>query len=600
MSDRRDGPSLEFDIDAILASNPNPIPQNGATAQPTQQPPTAIHVRGPPQPSYPDIINAEAFDDQRTISTLGRDQSLLTRDDPPIAMFRPSFDPDKFADEEAPSLPKYSYKNTINNKSPEAMRKLHGGNNSNASPATSLSSSTNRSASYRDLYIVVIVMSLLLLAIITGLAIWLIALKTNETVAAGGSIEQEEESVSVGFPSMSPTRIPTRFDFVATDLPTMAPTIPGSTSRPTRRPTVAPIRTPSTTAAPKTPAPTSLITDAPTALATLTPTQAPTVLPATPNPTALPTPESISMQQARVKFLQVLESQSISAVTTLGRLDTPQFQAFEWLVRDPNFDSYSNDRMLQRWALATFALGLRDADWNDKTATSRSSALILPEALQTWVQYTHECTWFYTNPDADALCDNKGRYRRIDLRSQNLAGTIPSEIVLLSNHLEFIFLKDNAIQGPLPTELGLLSKLERLELTRNHITGSLPTELGNLGELVFLGLGVNDMSGPLPSEMGNLDVLRTIGMERNQFTSTIPTEWGKMVEARLLNLDRNQLTGTVPPNLWRMTLLRGLNLSFNTNLSGAIPIPFCEQRLAYLQADCDNVDCPCCTTCNYL
>lgn len=438
MSNQRDGPSLEFDIDAILASNPNPIPQNGASALPPQQPPTAIHLRGPPPPSYPDIINAEAFDDQRTISTLGRDQSLLTRDDPPIAMFRPSFDPDKFADEEAPSLPKYSYKNAINNKSPEAMRKLHGGNNSNASPATSLSSSTHRSASYRDLYIVVIVMSLLLLAIITGLAIWLIALKTNETLAAGGSIEQEEESVSVSFPSMSPTRIPTRFDFVATDLPTTAPTIRGSTSRPTRRPTVAPTRTPSTTAAPRTPAPTSRITDAPTALATLatlTPTPAPTALPATSNPTALPTPESISMQQARAKFLQVLESQSISAVTTLGRLDTPQFQAFEWLIRDPNFDSYSNDRMLQRWALATFALGLRDADWNDKTATSRSGALILPEALQTWVQYTHECTWFYTNPDADALCDNQGRYRRIDLRSQNLAGTIPSEIALLSNHL---------------------------------------------------------------------------------------------------------------------------------------------------------------------
>eukprot|EP00526_Cylindrotheca_closterium_P006312 CAMPEP_0113634990 /NCGR_PEP_ID=MMETSP0017_2-20120614/18228_1 /TAXON_ID=2856 /ORGANISM="Cylindrotheca closterium" /LENGTH=591 /DNA_ID=CAMNT_0000545729 /DNA_START=155 /DNA_END=1930 /DNA_ORIENTATION=+ /assembly_acc=CAM_ASM_000147 len=591
MSDNRDQPSLEFDIDAILASNPNPLSQPAAAAS-TQPPP--VHQRVPTPVAYPDLITADALDDQHTISTLGRDQSLLTRDDPPIAMFRPSYDPDKFADEEAPSLPKYSYKQTIRNTaSGEALRTLGSGeNHPNPSLSNTSSSGSNRSASYRDLYIIVIVMSLLLLAIITGLAIWLIALKTNETYAAGTSIE--EESVWVA-PTLTPTRTPTRFDFVATTAPTMAPTIrientaaPTTTTtapkEPTRPPTVAP------TTSPKTPLPTAK----PTELPTLAPTVA-----ETPSPTPLPTPESIAVQRARTKFLQVLESQSVSAATTLGRLDTPQFHAFDWLIKDPNFETYSNERLLQRWTLATFALGLQDADWEDTAmAIGRSGFRTLPEALHTWVQYTDECTWFFTQKDGAELCNDQGLYHRIDLRSQNLAGTIPTEIALLSNHLAFIYLYDNEIHGTLPTELAQLSRLERVELTRNDITGPLPSELGNLSKLVFLGLGVNDMSGPLPSEMGKLDILRTIGLERNQFRSTIPTEWGNMVEARLLNLDRNQLTGTVPYSLWHMTLLRGLNLSFNSGLVGTIPYPLCEQRLNYLEANCENVDCPCCTTCH--
>merc|ERR1711935_109567 len=99
--------------------------------------------------------------------------------------------------------------------------------------------------------------------------------------------------------------------------------------------------------------------------------------------------------------------------------------------------------------------------------------------------------------------------------------------------------------------------------------------------------------------MGRLDKLRTIGPERNQFTGIIPTESGNMVEARLLNLDRNQISGSLPQSLEKMTLLRGLNLSFNRDLVGRIPDLLCNQHLSYLQADCDNIDCPCCTTCHY-
>lgn len=597
MNDRGDDqPSLEFDIDAILESNPNPMPAAlpQRTAAPLAHPTPAV--------TFPDLITADLLDDQHTISTLGRDQSLLTRDDPPIAMFRPSYDPDRFADEEAPSLPKYSYKQTLrNNKSGEAMRKL---NSSAAGESLSNSAGSNRSVSYKDLYIVVTVLGLLLLALITGLAIWLIALKTNDTIAAGSSSIAEEESIWAQ-PTLSPTRIPTRFD-VVTEIkaPTIAPTHQeDATAAPiTAEPTSKPTRSP--THAPKASSPTEVpVTDAPTTRPTLSPTSAPTIQQTTLSPTPLPTPESTLIQRARTKFVQVLESQSISAVTPLGQPNTPQYHALNWLIHDPNFDDYSDARLIQRWVLATFAYGLRDADWRDSTATSRSFGISpppLPQALMnSWVKYTNECTWFYTNVEDVDLCNEEGLYHRIDLRSQNLAGTIPTEIALLSNHLAFLYLYDNEIDGTIPSELMQLKKMERIELTRNHLTGSIPTQIGDLSQsLVFLGLGVNDLNGNLPTEMGKLDRLRTVGLERNRISGTIPTEFGNMVEARLLNLDWNQLTGTVPANLWRMTLLRGLNLGFNNDLVGTIPFPLCEQRLGYLEADCDNVECPCCTTCN--
>lgn len=86
---------------------------------------------------------------------------------------------------------------------------------------------------------------------------------------------------------------------------------------------------------------------------------------------------------------------------------------------------------MQRWVLATFAFGMVDQN-------AFSQQMSVPQAMQNWVQYTDECTrWFYTLGDdgGTSLCNSDGLYVRLDLRSQNLVGTLPSEIALLSNHL---------------------------------------------------------------------------------------------------------------------------------------------------------------------
>ena len=86
---------------------------------------------------------------------------------------------------------------------------------------------------------------------------------------------------------------------------------------------------------------------------------------------------------------------------------------------------------MQRWVLATFAFGMVGHN-------AFSQQLSVPQAIQNWAQYTDECSrWFYTLGDDrnTNLCNEDGMYIRLDLRIQNLSGTIPSEIALMSNHL---------------------------------------------------------------------------------------------------------------------------------------------------------------------
>jgi Leucine-rich repeat (LRR) protein len=62
--------------------------------------------------------------------------------------------------------------------------------------------------------------------------------------------------------------------------------------------------------------------------------------------------------------------------------------------------------------------------------------------------------------------------------------------------------------GTVPTEIGLLTRLNHLELDGNRLTGSIPTEIANLGgTLTRLSLSHNNLSGTLPTELGMLSNL---------------------------------------------------------------------------------------------
>ena len=215
--------------------------------------------------------------------------------------------------------------------------------------------------------------------------------------------------------------------------------------------------------------------------------------------------------------------------------------------------------------------------------------------------WTSSLNWSSNIPaatDLDTLhgvtADSNGQVvKRLRLRSNNLTGTIPTELGQLSSltqlwlsenqlsgsipaelgnltSLTWLWLSKNQLSGTIPTELGQLSSLTQLWLDDNRLTGSIPAELGSLTGLTFLRLDVNFLSGTIPTELGQLTNLEELVLSVNELTGTIPTELASLTGLYSLTLDRNQLSGSIPEELGQLTNLEGLTLHTN-RLSGSIP-----------------------------
>jgi len=164
-----------------------------------------------------------------------------------------------------------------------------------------------------------------------------------------------------------------------------------------------------------------------------------------------------------------------------------------------------------------------------------------------------------------------------------LNGTIPTSLGNLSQ-LEKLdlstiaypddngqFIEYGRLTGTIPSSLGNLSLLRELSLYGNQLTGSIPSELGNLSQLTRLDLGNsstlqhggNQLTGPIPSELGNLSQLEWLGLSNNQLTGSIPSELENLSQLWVLHLGNNQLNGEIPLSLSSLTNVSDLDLNYN-------------------------------------
>ncbi len=162
-----------------------------------------------------------------------------------------------------------------------------------------------------------------------------------------------------------------------------------------------------------------------------------------------------------------------------------------------------------------------------------------------------------------------GRVVGLGLDSNQLSGTIPSELASLSN-LQWLYLENSQLSGAIPPELSSLTKLEGLALLNNELTGKIPAEIGSLANLRSLWLGGNQLTGEIPAEIGSLANLESLSLPGNQLTGKIPAELGNLANLESLVLWRNQLSGAIPAELGSLTNLRVLSLGSN-QLTGTIP-----------------------------
>ncbi|CAB9496375.1 LRR receptor-like serine threonine-protein kinase [Seminavis robusta] len=165
---------------------------------------------------------------------------------------------------------------------------------------------------------------------------------------------------------------------------------------------------------------------------------------------------------------------------------------------------------------------------------------------------------------------------RIGLGGNNLDGSIPPELFLISS-LQVLDLSANvALRGTLPSTIGLLDKLQFVYVDETGISGSIPTELGratSLEAVVFFS--IDSLSGTLPSELGLLTNLQELTIREVKLNgATIPSELGNLQNLTNLDLSVANLQGTLPSELGRLTNLEGLNLGSNKDLVGTIPTEY--------------------------
>ncbi|KAF3456109.1 hypothetical protein FNV43_RR00757 [Rhamnella rubrinervis] len=176
----------------------------------------------------------------------------------------------------------------------------------------------------------------------------------------------------------------------------------------------------------------------------------------------------------------------------------------------------------------------------------------------------------------------------LSLVSCGLYGTFPNEIFQCSSkpgdyHDKF--------HGVLPTSIGNLQNLSRLQLPSCLFNGTLPNSMAKLIKLVYLDLSYNNFSGPIPSFNKNLT---HIDLSSNGLTGPIPsTLWEGLLNLADVNLGYNFLNGNIPSSLFALPSLQSIELAFN-QFSGPIAefpnAPF--SKLYYVDLRSNNLNGP--------
>ncbi|XP_027337250.1 receptor protein kinase-like protein ZAR1 [Abrus precatorius] len=159
----------------------------------------------------------------------------------------------------------------------------------------------------------------------------------------------------------------------------------------------------------------------------------------------------------------------------------------------------------------------------------------------------------------------------ISLAGKSLAGYIPSELGTL-RFLRRLNLHDNDFSGVLPVQLSNATALHSLFLHRNNLSGPFPHSLCTLPRLQNVDLSDNAFSGHIPSDLKNCKNLQRLILAVNKFSGEIPTGvWPELRNLLQLDLSANDLEGSIPNDIGTLGSLSGtLNLSFN-HLSGRVP-----------------------------
>lgn len=213
---------------------------------------------------------------------------------------------------------------------------------------------------------------------------------------------------------------------------------------------------------------------------------------------------------------------------TISTEGTAQFKALDWLSNhDPAQLDISSDYLVSRYVLAVLFYA---TSGRDPASTSPMNTDWTTHDM--WMTGEGYCTWHgvkCVGEDGYFLTEGNGKVFQVSLASNNLRGSIPSELLSLSD-LFLLNLKSNWLEGSLP-----------------H-----PFQFRNMRDLL---LDDNMLNGTIGIKMVSMVELRTLSMSYNEFTGSIPESLGAATQLHYVKLNGNLLTGTIPSSLSSLTKL---------------------------------------------
>jgi len=211
-------------------------------------------------------------------------------------------------------------------------------------------------------------------------------------------------------------------------------------------------------------------------------------------------------------------------------------------------------------------------------------------ALEDLPAGTPTTSYTYTPPATQTMTMG---LQQLDLSNNNLNGTIPTTIGELINLLS-VDVSHNPSLGndgccvgadsyfnsfynyntTIPTEVGMLKKLQVLKMDFSGFMRFMPPEIGDMRSLKFWrvkgSFGTNQVSGTIPPQFGKLKRLTEFMMENNTLSGTLPSEIGTMSSLEIFSVQDNKLSGTIPDMFHHLDFLNEWD-SFGNKLEGDIP-----------------------------
>jgi hypothetical protein len=173
--------------------------------------------------------------------------------------------------------------------------------------------------------------------------------------------------------------------------------------------------------------------------------------------------------------------------------------------------------LVQRYVLATLYYSTNGAGWTHNAY---------------WLNHSvHECLWYSRDKFLDLVSpDNYSWVEVAHFNPCELAPEVMDQLQFGSNDsfmYKHLWLYSNEMQGTIPLEMYLLTDLRSMSVYGNAgLKGPLSSNIESLTNLEAVYFSAMPFGGSLPTELGILSSLRTIDIYDAQVEGTLPSELG--------------------------------------------------------------------------